>query len=75
LAGITDPLRQLGLHQLLDIVEGILEEGKDSKELARMRRDLYKPDPKESGPVAGFTRDDEMSGFRAMQAQFGSLGK
>ncbi|MGI5216251.1 DUF7240 domain-containing protein [Nocardia sp. CA-290969] len=75
LAGITDPLRQLGMHQLLDIVEGILEEGKDSKELARLRRDLYKPDPTETGPVAGFTPDEEMSSFRSMQAQFAAFGK
>ncbi|MGA6208068.1 DUF7240 domain-containing protein [Nocardia testacea] len=73
LAGIINPLQQLELHPLLDIVEGFLEENKDSKELSELRRDLYKPDPTETGPVAGFTPGEEMSSFRAMQAQFGAL--
>ncbi|WP_432760985.1 DUF7240 domain-containing protein [Nocardia cyriacigeorgica] len=70
LAGITQPLRQLELHALLDIVEAMMEEGMDSKQLTDMRADLYKPDPEAKVDPAGFTPRDEMASFRAMQARF-----
>lgn len=72
MAGIAQPLQQLELHALLDIVEAMLEEGMDKKQLAALRRDLYRPEPGQP-TVAGFTPAEEMKSFRAFQAQLASL--
>ncbi|MEV5391926.1 hypothetical protein AB0K56_16505 [Nocardia farcinica] len=60
------------MHALLDVTEGMLEEGKDSKELAKLRRELYKPEPGQR-EVAGFTRRDEMASFQGMQSMLAGL--
>ncbi|MCM6774971.1 hypothetical protein NDR87_26360 [Nocardia sp. CDC159] len=74
MAGITHPLRQLDLHSLLDVVEAMLEEGMDKKELEAMRRDLYRPEPGQHR-VTGFSAQEEMAGFRSLQAQLAGLGR
>ncbi|WP_439709213.1 hypothetical protein [Nocardia otitidiscaviarum] len=62
-------MRELGLHQLLDVAEYMLEENLDSKQLARVRRDLYRPEP-DATDAPGFGAREEMAGFRALQARF-----
>ncbi|MBF6138114.1 hypothetical protein IU501_34665 [Nocardia otitidiscaviarum] len=47
----------------------MLEENLDSKQLARVRRDLYRPEP-DATEAPGFTKREEMAGFRALQARF-----
>lgn len=63
-------MRRLTLHQLLDVVETMIEENLDSKQLADLRRSLYRPEPGQTR-VAGFEAHEEMQGFRQMQAMFG----
>ncbi|WP_425303177.1 hypothetical protein [Nocardia wallacei] len=69
---MAQPLQQLELHALLDIVESMLEEGMDKKQLEALRRDLYRPEPGQR-QVAGFTPAEEMKTFQAFQARLAGL--
>lgn len=52
----------------------LIEEGLDSKQLAEVRRDLYRPEPGQRR-VGGFTAREEMSGFTSLQAQLAGLSR
>lgn len=72
MAGITDPLQQLDLHALLDVVEMLIEETLDKEGLEKLRRDLYRPEAGAPDP-AGFTPKEELAGFAAFRASLASL--
>ncbi|WP_458368114.1 DUF7240 domain-containing protein [Rhodococcus ruber] len=67
LAGIHDPLRMLGFHQLLDVVEQLILETMTPEERQKYMRQMYPPppmpDPDTETPPPGWSRDDEMAAF------------
>lgn len=70
LAGITDPLRQLGsLHAVLDVIEHMATENADEKHLDSLYASLYRPDPRDAGTDSGMAEAE--SSFDAFLAMAG----
>lgn len=74
LGGVITPLQQFkSMHDILDVAEYIWFENQTAEKLEEIQSVLYKVDLKKKATPDAFTRDAEMSGFKAFQGQFNSL--